>query len=88
METVETFMGELFSVLKDSLRKQAFSVILLISACAGLWHIRVEDHQGLTSQIADLNARLDVCSKSREEMSIELGSLRASVSLLQRGIHK
>ena len=82
MENQNTLMGELISVLKESLRKQAFSVVLLICCCGALWIIRKEDRAEMKLEISDLNTRLNHCAAARESQAVEIATLKVSVSLL------
>lgn len=72
-------MKELYGVLIESLRKQAFSVILLICACAGLWIIRQDDRKEFMIQIAELNKQISECSRAREDLKAEVAVLRERV---------
>lgn len=77
-------MVELIAVLKESLRKQAFSVVLLICACGGLWLLRNQDKAELRIEITELKANLHSCMESKESLLIRIAGLESSISMLQR----
>lgn len=83
MENQNTLMGELILVLKESLRKQAFSVILLVIACGGLWIMRDQDKADFRDEILQLKSDLHHCMESRESQSVRIATLEASISILQ-----
>ena len=78
-----TLMGELFAVLKESLRKQAFSVILLICGCAGLWLIWRGDRKDLQAQITALTAEISDCRDARLSLSVEVATLKERLAVLE-----
>lgn len=89
MENQNTFMIELVIVLKESLRKQAFSVILLVFACGGLWWMGDSDKKQLQSQIVSLNTDvkalnidMSACIAQRSAQSVEISMLRERIDLL------
>lgn len=89
MKNQNTFMIELVIVLKESLRKQAFSVILLVFACGGLWWMGDSDKKQLQAQIVSLNTDvkalnndMSACIAQRSAQSVEISMLRERIDLL------
>ena len=80
----QTIMDVFIQVIKDSLQKQAFSVVLLIIAVVSVWQIRKEDKVEFMSQISSLNERLNDCSRARESQSVKIATLEEKLSRLAR----
>lgn len=87
------FMGELLKILLEAVRKQAFSVILLLSACGGLIWFSLDQREGLRAAIvatetkcredlAAMSARLDLCEEQRNRLTVEVAVLRVEVNAL------
>ena len=83
------FMNEIYKIFLEFLRKQAFSVVLLVCGCAGLWMQRTEqksdaqqDKISLLSEIADLRNDVRHCAESKESLLSEVSTLRERVNIL------
>ena len=83
MENQNTLMGELLSVLKESLHKQAFSVILLFCVCVFLWFLRASDKSDLSARILFLTGQIEICSKARESAKKDAITLTIEVKMLR-----
>lgn len=94
MEKVD-FMGELLKILLEAVRKQAFSVILLLSACCGLvwlslaqrseWKAALEVTESkCRDDLEAMSARLDMCEEQRNGLAVEVAVLRVEVNAMQR----
>ena len=83
MENQNTFMSELIKGLKDSLRKQAFSVILLFCVCVFLWLLRAADKLDLKSQILFLTDQISTCANAREAAEKDVIILTIEVKMLR-----
>ena len=87
------FMQEFLRIFLDALRKQAFSVILLLCVCGGLVYALSEqraDYQaqlykvtvGFETQASQQASALSVCDKARMELAVRVAALEARVDFL------
>lgn len=88
-ENIDLF-NELKQILLNALRKQAFSVLLLVIACWVLGYVVWEQKTAQEAQMLEtkealrsLQERLDACDKSRQELAIEFYVLRGKYEVLQ-----
>ena len=83
MSTINSLMVELIAVLKESLRRQAFSVILLLFGLLGMWCIWRDDRAELLQEIANLKLDIKSCATAREMQSEEIAELKVSIARLE-----
>lgn len=84
MENQNTLVVEIIAVLKESLRKQAFSVILLLSGVSVLWTLWKQDRSELIQDIVDLKADIRACNAARERQSQEILVLQVRIARLEK----
>lgn len=89
MSEVWKLLIEFGKIIIEALRKQAFSVILLICACAimGLVvaEIRTEalrEREKFEQRFADMEKQIKCCEEARFGLSIKLATLEAKQDLL------
>lgn len=92
-------MNELVSILLQFIRKQAGMVIILMTCCAGLIWLMLEQKRELTGhlagqkaeylqEIAIISGRLDNCLEANGRLIVEVEVLKVEMSILKRGIRK
>jgi len=84
-------MSEIWKVLIEALRKQAFSVILLLAAVFGLWKMMDTQKDSLDTKISTLEAKVDTmgarylhCETSRVRLAVKVEMLEKEVDALSR----
>jgi hypothetical protein len=71
------FMQELLKILLDALRKQAFSVILLVIACGVMGKIIVDMKQEAKEMQERLEGQIMACHLERQNLMVRVAVLEA-----------
>ena len=92
METPQQYdvMNELMKVFVEALRKQAFSVLLLLGCCGALTYALRETRKecrehtvAYNASMAALSREIKVCTEAREALGVEVAALKVRLDLLQ-----
>lgn len=76
-------MNELFKILLESLRRQAFSVTLLVCACMWMNNQMEKREAKSEATIEVISKNLEDCNKSRTEQSVTIARLETRMSFLE-----
>lgn len=95
METPQKYdvMQEILKVFVEALRKQAFSVLLLLLCCGGLTKALIETRREWREQItastdsynktvASLQEEIRLCVRDREALAVKVAALSERLDLL------
>lgn len=80
-------MSELFKILLDGLRKQAFPVVLLFIAVAALVFDRERQEGKFNLQIASFETRLQHCMDQHNADQVVIADLKSTVATLTERVN-
>lgn len=68
MENKIDFMQELYKIILDAVKKQAFSVLLLMGVTVGMWEVWMNEKHEMAAALA---IKEDKCARAIEEMRVK-----------------